>query len=170
MLKKDQVNWKRLLFGEPDYFFLSQVIFTLRVMLFCLSNQEACYFLCGKEQAFLQIIKWSALKKKVLSIHNLQSTVREIGNKWQSQKRNMSKNQIKWKPVIYDGPNGSFFYFDTNSQFRLPNFEFRIPKSEFRIPHFEKKSCVWKFCFWRCHIRVRARGGARDLKLEQFKQ
>ena len=24
--------------------------------------------------------------------------------------------------------------------------------------------------FWRCHIRIRARGGARDPKLEQFKQ
>ena len=86
--------------------------------------------------------------------------------------------------VSYDGQNGSFFYFDTNSQFRIPNSEFRItnsefrimnsefriPNSAFRIPHFEKKSCVWKFCFWRCHIRVRSRGGARDLKLEQFKQ
>ena len=53
-----------------------------------------------------------------------------------------------------------------NSEFRIPNSEFRILNSEFRIPHFEIKSCVWKFCFWSCHIRVRARGGARDLKLE----
>ena len=58
--------------------------------------------------------------------------------------------------VKYDGPNGSFFYFDTNSQFRIPNSEFRIPNSdfrilisefripnsEFRIPHFEKKCGV----------------------------
>ena len=26
--------------------------------------------------------------------------------------------------ILYDGPNGSFFYFDTNSQFRIPNSEF----------------------------------------------
>ena len=48
-----------------------------------------------------------------------------------------------------------------NSEFRILNTEFRILNSEFRI---SKKSCVWKFCFRRCHIRVRARGGARDLK------
>ena len=35
--------------------------------------------------------------------------------------------------AVYDGPNGSFFYFDTNSQFRIPNSEFRVPNSEFRI-------------------------------------
>ena len=34
-------------------------------------------------------------------------------------------------PVCYDGPNGSFFYFDTNSEFRIPNSEFRILNSEF---------------------------------------
>ena len=34
--------------------------------------------------------------------------------------------------AYYDGQNGSLFYFDTNSQFRIPN-------SIFRIPNFEKK-------------------------------
>ena len=47
---------------------------------------------------------------------------------------------------------------------------FLIPNSEFRIPHFEKKVVDGNLFFWRCHIRVRARGGARVLKLEQFKQ
>ena len=55
---------------------------------------------------------------------------------------------------------------------KLLNSAFRILNSEFRIPHFEKK--LWmvhcNLVFWRCHIRVRARGGARDPKLEQFKQ
>ena len=67
--------------------------------------------------------------------------------------------------VNYDGPNGSFFYFDTNSQFRIPNSEIRIPNSAVR-----KKVVDGNLVFWRCHIRVRARGGARDPKLEQFKQ
>ena len=51
---------------------------------------------------------------------------------------------------MYDGPNGSFFYFDTNFQFRIPNLnsEFRIPNSEFRIPNSEfrilKKNVVYR--------------------------
>ena len=50
---------------------------------------------------------------------------------------------------IYDDPNGSFFYFDTNSQFRIPNSEFRIPNSEFRIPNsaFRKKVVYGNFVF-----------------------
>ena len=56
------------------------------------------------------------------------------------------------------------------SEFRILNSEFRILNSEFRIPHFEKNVVDGNLVFWRCHIRVRARGGARDPKLEQFKQ
>ena len=33
--------------------------------------------------------------------------------------------------IKYDGPNGSFFNFDTNSLFRIPNFKFSIPNSAF---------------------------------------
>ena len=55
-----------------------------------------------------------------------------------------------------------------NSEFRILNSEFRIMKSEFRIS--KKKVVDGNLVFWRCHIRVRARGGARDPELEQFKQ
>ena len=47
-----------------------------------------------------------------------------------------------------------------NSEFRILNSEFRILNSEFRIPHFEKNVVYRKLFFLRCHIRVRARGGA----------
>ena len=50
---------------------------SLRVMSFCLANQ-------GRITGFFQIIKWSAPKKKVLSVLNFESTGREIGNNWQS--------------------------------------------------------------------------------------
>ena len=52
--------------------------------------------------------------------------------------------------VYYDGPNGSFFYFDTNSQFRIPNSELRILNSEFRIPNFafrKKMLCIENLFF-----------------------
>ena len=52
-------------------------------------------------------------------------------------------------------------------RYEFSKFEFCILDSEFRI---SKKGCVWKFCFWRCHIRVRARVVERDPKFEQFKQ
>ena len=47
------------------------------------------FILKEKKTGFPPIIKWSAPKKKVLSIHNLKSTVREIRKKWHSQIRNM---------------------------------------------------------------------------------
>ena len=59
-----------------------------------------------------------------------------------------------------------------NSEFRIPNSEIRFPNSEFRIPNsaFRKKVVDGNLVFLRCHIRVRALGGARDPKLEEFKQ
>ena len=53
---------------------------------------------------------------------------------------------------------------------KLLNSEFRILNSEFRIQHFEQKGVDGNLVFWRGHIRVRARGGARDPKLRQLKQ
>ena len=55
-----------------------------------------------------------------------------IGNTKAYKKSEKSFSETLPRP-FYDGPNGSFFYFDTNSQFRIPKSEFRILKSEFRI-------------------------------------
>ena len=84
--------------------------------------------------------------------------------------------------VNYDGPNGSFFYLYTNSQYRIPNSEFRMPKSEFRIRnsafrkkrcgilHFEKNVVGGNFVFGDATSGSVHGLGPFDLKLEQFKQ
>ena len=70
--------------------------------------------------------------------------------------------------LYYDGPNGSFFYFDTNSQFRIPNSEFRILNSEFRI---SKKNVVYRNFVFGDDTSGSVHGvGPFDLKLEKFKQ
>ena len=70
--------------------------------------------------------------------------------------------------VYYDGPKGSFFYFDTNYEFRIPNSEFRILNSEFRI---SKNNVVYRKLFFGDDKSGSVHGvGPFDLKLEQFKQ
>ena len=45
--------------------------------------------------------------------------------------QSLRDNKSTWRSYVgYDGPNGSFFYFDTNSQFRIPGSEFRISKKK----------------------------------------
>ena len=82
---------------------------------------------------------------------------------------------VKVYEGMYDGPNGSFFYFDTNSQFRIPNSQFRITNSEFRILNSEfrisKKNVVYRNFVFGNDTSGSVHGvGPFDLQLEQFKQ